>query len=291
MSHKPNIVLLEPTPPKDEGVLPVVLDYAPAKPTRKLDLAAGQSPRPGFEDVDLHWPHAAHKVDLMKFPWPWPDNSCAELYCSHFIEHLPAREVEPRDLLDVLLAPLERSEMAAARYLGKDFFFAFFDECYRILAPDAWITVVCPAMPTDRAFQDPTHRRFIVEASFYYLDKVWRVGQRLDHYQVACDFVAQVAWSHDTVMNAMHQEAVNRRLRENYNQRHDWIVKLRAHKPQRIVLRDIQGNAISPPNATRFVRFDDGAPGAPWPHPCHYVFLVAGREEIVPGAWPPAPTP
>ena len=56
----------------------------------KLDLGAGQSPREGFEGVDLNAPNPAHRVDLFSYPMPWEDSSVDELHCSHFIEHLPA---------------------------------------------------------------------------------------------------------------------------------------------------------------------------------------------------------
>ena len=65
----------------------------------KLDLGCGLNPREGFEGVDLYGDKAKHKVDLFKFPWPFVDNSVDEIACSHLLEHIPAREVEERDLV------------------------------------------------------------------------------------------------------------------------------------------------------------------------------------------------
>jgi hypothetical protein len=43
-----------------------------------------------------------------------------------------------------------------------------------------------------RAFQDPTHRRFIPSSTIYYFSKQWRDVNKLDHYNVECDFDFQV---------------------------------------------------------------------------------------------------
>jgi hypothetical protein len=43
-----------------------------------------------------------------------------------------------------------------------------------------------------RAFQDPTHRRFIPAATAYYFNKQWREVNKLDHYNVVCDFDFQI---------------------------------------------------------------------------------------------------
>jgi cyclopropane fatty-acyl-phospholipid synthase-like methyltransferase len=75
---------------------------------------------------------------------------------------------------------------------GKDLLFAFFDECYRILKPKGVMTVICPNARSNRAFQDPTHRRFIVAETFLYFNKEWRVMNKLDHYHVKCDFSTKV---------------------------------------------------------------------------------------------------
>ena len=39
-----------------------------------------------------------------------------------------------------------------------------------------------------RAWQDPTHKRAISEATFLYANKSWRVSQGLDRYPITCDF-------------------------------------------------------------------------------------------------------
>jgi hypothetical protein len=147
------------------------------KPVR-LDLAAGQNPRPGFQGVDLFT--GDQRVDLLAFPWPWADASVDEVVCSHFVEHIPMGFVDEAGAVHVM--------PGVGR---KDLFLAFFDELYRVLKPGARAEIVVPYLMHHRAFQDPTHRRFLCEASFSYLMKPWREANRLDHYGVSCDFVAE----------------------------------------------------------------------------------------------------
>lgn len=134
--------------------------------TLKLDLACGQSKKDGYVGVDYVEAEGVDLVfDLLTFPWPWDDDSVDAAYSSHFVEHIP------HDL-----------------GVGREGFFAWFDELYRVCRHDAEVEVIHPYCMNTRAFQDPTHRRFIPEATWYYLNKEWRELQKLDHYQVGCDF-------------------------------------------------------------------------------------------------------
>jgi hypothetical protein len=200
-----------------------------AKPdvTLKLDLACGRHCRPDFEGVDVvlligapimgadgkptgeKHPDVKHVVDLQSFPWPWADHSVAEIVCSHYVEHIPMYP-----LID-----------------GKDQFFAFFDELYRVLHPEGFATIIVPSGRSDRAFQDPTHRRFIVETSFAYLSAQWRRDQGLDHYVAKCNFGAQVNQIVDTALNAMHPEAAGRQIRNYWNTTIDLHARLKPFPP------------------------------------------------------------
>lgn len=104
-----------------------------------------------------------------QFPYPFEDNSTDQIYSSHFIEHIPMEYVQ----IDGKM---------------KDKLFAFVDECYRILKPGGKLTLIFPCGKNDRAFQDPTHRRFIVGNTVLYFSKAWRDINKLDHYNVNCDF-------------------------------------------------------------------------------------------------------
>jgi hypothetical protein len=180
--------------------------------TRKLDLACGQSPKDGFEGVDI-WQGAKHVVDLQKYPWPFDDSSVSEVHCSHYCEHIPmypsvVGKLGPQDPL-----------------------FAFMDELWRILTPDGIATIIVPIARNDRAFQDPTHRRFIVEATFAYFWKDWRVANKLDHYNVQCNFMTHVAQTVSTDLNAMHPEAASRHITSYWNAVVDLHATMKAVKP------------------------------------------------------------
>lgn len=171
----------------------------------KLDLACGQSCKEGFDGVDLRAPGVKHKLDLLQFPWPWADSTVAEIHCSHFVEHIPADVVKK------------------GRWAGKDLFFAFFDEIYRILVPKGVATIVVPFLRSSRAFQDPTHRRFICHETFGYLSADWRKANKLDHYDVECDFGVNVIHSMDggELLRAPEAQA--------YRMGHYWNVAMDLH--------------------------------------------------------------
>ena len=173
----------------------------------KLDLACGQMPRDGFEGVDV-WSGARHVVDLLTFPWHWRDSSVDELNCSHFIEHIPT----------------ERTPA------GQDMFFAFFDECWRILKPGALFFVQCPNARSNRAFQDPTHRRFIVAETFLYLSAEWRKSSGLTHYDVKCDFKIDVEAIISSELSKLESTTLTARMGSEWNVIQDWHATLRTIK-------------------------------------------------------------
>lgn len=125
----------------------------------KLDLACGQNKQPGFKGVDIApGPGVDFVVDLEKFPWaPFEDDSVEEFYASHYVEHTP-------DLLK------------------------FMDEIWRIAIDGAKVTFVAPYYTSIRAWQDPTHKRAISEATWMYFNREWRKANKLDHYPVKCNF-------------------------------------------------------------------------------------------------------
>jgi SAM-dependent methyltransferase len=131
----------------------------------RVDLACGQNKQPGFIGVDIAG-DCDIKHDLFNnFPYPFEDNTVDEIFSSHFIEHIPMEFIN-----------------------GKDKLFAFIDECYRILKPGGKVTLIFPNCTSTRAFQDPTHRRFIPAQTVLYFNKAWREVNKLDHYNVKCDF-------------------------------------------------------------------------------------------------------
>lgn len=184
----------------------------------KLDLGCGQNPKEGFEGVDLYGDKATHKVDLFKFPWPFKDNSISEIHASHLLEHVPAREVEFRDLMG--------GDGADDSYVGADMLFAFMDECWRIMKPDTWMTVIVPSGRSNRAFWDPTHRRFFMQETFLYFARAWRKQNGLDHYRVKCNFGLDVTHSMPNEEGLRSQDVQTERFKTLWNVTVDWMARL-----------------------------------------------------------------
>jgi len=135
---------------------------------RKLDLACGQRKTPGFKGIDISADSDADIVhNLLEFPWPIDTSSVSEVVCSHFVEHIPHYRPDWGD---------------------RDGWWVFFDELHRIMKKGGIVRILHPYVQSSRAFWDPTHVRFIHEATWYYLDPVWREMQGLDHYPTKANF-------------------------------------------------------------------------------------------------------
>ena len=134
----------------------------------KLDLASGNNKQKGYIGVDIVGPpetDADIVHDLLTFPWPFEDTSVDEVFASHWLEHIPHGNGYNDPMFQVM------------------------DEIYRILKPGGLARFVCPYYTSVRAFQDPTHQRFISEPMFNYFNKKWREElNQLKHYPVKCDF-------------------------------------------------------------------------------------------------------
>jgi|WetSurMetagenome_2_1015567.scaffolds.fasta_scaffold347621_2 hypothetical protein len=91
--------------------------------------------------------------------WYFNDNSVDEVFCSHFVEHLPGFD-----------------------RIG------FFNELYRVLKPGAKALIITPEWSHACAYGDPTHA-FPPMSSWYalYLNKAWR-DVNAPHVDYTCDF-------------------------------------------------------------------------------------------------------
>ena len=133
----------------------------------KYDLGVGNNKQEGFTGVDIvkEGTQADIQFDLLTFPWTFAeDNSTDEIFCSHFIEHIPH---------------------------GNGFndpFFDFFNEVWRILKPQGKAAFITPYYTSMRAFQDPSHQRYINEATYAYFDLEWRKTNKLEYYPIKTDF-------------------------------------------------------------------------------------------------------
>jgi predicted SAM-dependent methyltransferase len=175
----------------------------------KLDLACGQRRTEGFTGVDIAGSPDV-KADLLHPPWPFDESSVGEVACAHFAEHIP-------------------HEVGVD---GKDGWFVFFDELWRVCAPDALCTFVHPYVMHGRAFWDPTHVRYIHEMHWYYLDKQWREAQLLDHYNTVSDFEVVVVSGEglDADYQSRAPEVQERLRMREWNWIPDLRVTLKARK-------------------------------------------------------------
>lgn len=205
---------------------PRLVEAAP-RSSLKLDLGSGLVPKEGFEGVDLYGDKATHKVDLFKFPWPFADDSVDEIHCSHFMEHVPAREVEERDLADISTKDGPVRARYRAQFVGQDMLFAFIDECWRIMKVDAWMNIIVPSGRSNRAFWDPTHRRFFMQETFLYFNQDWRKMNGLQHYRVSAHFGIDVNHSLPQDETLRSPEAQAARFQNLWNVTVDWLAKLK----------------------------------------------------------------
>ena len=132
----------------------------------KLDIGCGNGKvSPEHIGVDINPKANPDKLmDVLRFPWPWDDNSVSEIYASHFIEHVPAVDVD-----------------------GKDLLVRFCEEMYRVLEPGGLLLLRWPSPTAEPAFQDPTHRRFISRNFLAYLNAAWR-KEMVSHCDWNMDF-------------------------------------------------------------------------------------------------------
>lgn len=173
----------------------------------KIDLACGNNLQKGFIGVDITKKDTQAKIewDLLKFPWEFAkDNSVDYLWCSHFLEHIPHGNGY------------------------QDPLWQFMDEAYRILKVGGMMQILCPYYTSVRAFQDPTHLRFISEPMFLYFNQAWRKLNKLEHYPVRCNFeVAKIDHSVNQGYVGRAQEAVQQMATMNWNVVDDILVTLK----------------------------------------------------------------
>lgn len=199
------------------------------KPALRLDLACGNNKREGFLGVDISPDTQADLIiDLNKYPWEVlrykylddgkrhppnindlindtndviRDDSVFEIHCSHFIEHVT-------DLK------------------------AFMEEIYRILIPGGRVTFYAPYYSSIRALQDFTHKRVISEATFLYFNKAWMDANKLQHYDVRCDFaILSTKFLFNAEYKTRAQDAQEWARKHNINAVDDIEVVLQAIKP------------------------------------------------------------
>jgi hypothetical protein len=189
-----------------------------------LNLACGNNKIEGYYGIDVKkTDNVDYVMDLEIFPWDIESNSVENIICSHYVEHTPTETYSKRliKLLNECNSFDEYKEKVAQIDLNapSDGLILFMDECYRILKdkvidPDGkehggTIKIIAPYYSSMRCWQDPTHRRAISDATFFYYNKGWRDTNRLEHYGIQCDFDFTYGWDIQNDWAAKHDEARN----------------------------------------------------------------------------------
>jgi predicted SAM-dependent methyltransferase len=173
----------------------------------KIDLACGDRKQEGFKGVDIIKTDSVdYVVDLTTYPWPIESESVEEIYCSHYIEHIPH---DINNLND-----------------RRDGFIQFMDEIYRIMKPGAKATLVAPYYTSERAFQDPTHHRYITKGSFHYFNKEWRDMNKLSHYGINSNFDISYSYYITNELTLKSKEIREQAFEHDWNAIDDLITEL-----------------------------------------------------------------
>lgn len=132
----------------------------------KIDIGCGSSKVPGYTGVDICDIEGVDIVhDLEQYPWPFENESVDEIHCSHYAEHVSC-------------------------------LIKFMDESFRILKYGGTMFIRSPYYNSIRAWQDPTHRQEISEATFCYYNAAWRKENKLSHYKIVSDFDFQFGYEY-----------------------------------------------------------------------------------------------
>lgn len=181
--------------------------------SKKLNVGCGRDikPSPPWVNLDLiALPGVEVVADLEQLgqvPLPFGDDEIEEFLLSHIVEHI-------RNVLPMM------------------------EELYRVAQPNALMVVRCPYGSSDDAVEDPTHVRQMLLGSFGYFSQpfFWRAD-----YQYRGD------WQPERITLAVPAEFAGespqhllRRVRRERNVVLEMIAELRAVKPIRSPLRELQ---------------------------------------------------
>lgn len=186
----------------------------------RLDLGSGPRPKEGFDGVDVVPGVSKYCFDLSSAePWPFDSDSVDEMHSSHFLEHLDAAY-----------------HRGVAGYPGGrvDVLYRFLDEAYRVAKDGCVLTVQWPALKSVRAFQDPTHRRFVPAEGITYWSVEGRRAMGQEHLGIRCNWVGHVQ---PTIAGPTPEEQAEADrmalLADSSDERQRWIAKQGAEQSRR----------------------------------------------------------
>lgn len=128
-----------------------------SKKDLRLNIGSGQKRREGFVNVDLLALPGVDIVCNLETALPFEDNSVAEVYGEHILEHI-------------------------------DHFIPLMSELYRVCKDGAVLNFRIPYLTSESSFKDPTHKRFICERTFSYFSRTTQDAENLPEYGLPMDF-------------------------------------------------------------------------------------------------------
>lgn len=143
----------------------------------RLDIGCGGNKMPGFVGMDYREMDGVDIVhDVLRFPWPLPDESVNIAVASHLVEHLSPDGGDQRvlPLLQLLIKKKVLTKKEVDKYIGEmdpgPRFFRFMNEVWRVLKVGGEFAMVYPYAGSVGFYQDPTHVNNINENTWEYFD-------------------------------------------------------------------------------------------------------------------------
>ncbi len=161
---------------------------ATPKYLKRLDLACGVNKKENFTGIDRNKeikPDIIHNLDT--YPWPFEDQSCFELHCNHFVEHVHS--------------------------LNK-----FMEECHRILVPKGLLVISAPYYTSFEASMNPDHKRVINEKTFLFFNQEYIKKSKVEFDTHANFKVEGVKYHFDPEWATRSEDA------KNWAREHYWNV-------------------------------------------------------------------
>ena len=192
----------------------------------KLNLGCGSQKLEGFVNIDINSMHNPDKLmDMMKFPWDFPDNSVDHIIAKDILEHLGNT---PDEFAKVL------------------------QEMYRVSANGAAWEVQFPHHRSDLAIDDPTHVRLLTDKTFKLFDqarakKLIELEQADSPLALVYDIDIEVCdikycwvsdWSEKVRLKEITEEQLYFNLNHLNNVAHSVILLIQVHKPGRAKIKE-----------------------------------------------------